>query len=145
MYVCVYIYIYIYVCAYMCIYIYMLARPRLAHHPVHLGGRAGGLRPDAEGIPYVIHICYNVYIYIYTYIYICVNNNDNDNNNDNNNYNDNNNNNNNNNDDYQHIYIYIYILSSSRKPSGHYFMVSAVDIIQRSFMVSVVGFLLWFP
>ena len=34
------------------------------------------------------------------------------------------------------IYIYIYILSSSRKPSGRFLMVSVVDIIQR---------VLWFP
>ena len=32
---------------------------------------------------------------------------------------------------YIYIYIYIYIISSSRKPSGHLFMVSVVDIIQR--------------
>ena len=42
------------------------------------------------------------------------------------------------------MYIYIYILNSSRKPSGRFLMVSVVDIIQRLFMVSVVGFV-WFP
>ena len=30
-----------------------------------------------------------------------------------------------------YIYIYVYVLSSSRKPSGHLFMVSVVDIIYR--------------
>ena len=74
-----------------------------------------------------IYVC--IYIYIHIYI-ICM---------------------------YIYIYIYIYVLSSSRKPSGRFllFMVSVVDIIQRLFMMSVVGFLmasvvagnicLWFP
>ena len=39
---------------------------------------------------------------------------------------------------YIYIYIYIHMLSSSRKSSGHFLMVSVVDIIQHFFF-------LWFP
>ena len=62
-----------------------------------------------------ICICLRIYIYIYRYMYIYI-------------Y------------IYTHmrVHVYIHTLSLSRKPSGHFCMVSVVDIIQRCFMVSVV-------